>query len=112
MKRYPRELVLLIFVAIPFIYLAAIWNNLPERVPTHFGGKGQADNWLNRIELLYITTEVMLGTYLLFLVLPILVPKEKMNLWDSKYYKLRFVLGIFFSVLMTFCLYLSSTYKT
>lgn len=112
MNKYLRELILLIFVALPFIYLASIWNNLPALVPTHFGDEGMADGWSSKIDLLYTTIGGVFGTYLLFLILPVMVPKAKMNLWDSKYFKLRFVVGVFFSLLMIFCLHLSFTYKT
>ena len=35
----------------PLAYLAAIWNELPERVPLHWNPEGEADRWGSRAEL-------------------------------------------------------------
>ena len=40
-----RELPNIIIVLIPFIYLAYIYNGLPETVPTHWNWKGEIDDW-------------------------------------------------------------------
>ena len=45
MKKYLKESVLLILIGVPYIYLALIWNELPNQVPTHFNINGTADDW-------------------------------------------------------------------
>lgn len=40
-----RLLLSLIFIFLPFIYLAAIYGGLPDEVPTHFDRFGQPDGW-------------------------------------------------------------------
>lgn len=32
-----------VIMAIPFIYLATVWNDLPETIATHFNASGEAD---------------------------------------------------------------------
>ena len=36
---------LLLLVAVPFAYLGAIWNDLPEQVPLHWNLQGEVDRW-------------------------------------------------------------------
>ncbi|TXF88924.1 DUF1648 domain-containing protein [Neolewinella aurantiaca] len=35
----------LLFVFLPFIYLASIYGGLPEQIPIHFDWRGQPDGW-------------------------------------------------------------------
>ncbi len=107
MNKYLKELVLWIFIALPYVYLATIWNELPEIVPTHFNLDGVADGWSKKQTLLYIPAALGIGTYLLMLIIPILDPKKKIQQMEGKYYVLRFMLTFFFSVLTLFLLYVS-----
>jgi uncharacterized membrane protein len=38
-----KELPLITIVLLPFIYLAYIWNQLPDKVPMHWNIKGEID---------------------------------------------------------------------
>lgn len=38
-----RNLIVILCVCVPFIYMGWIWGDLPERVPTHFGIDGKPD---------------------------------------------------------------------
>jgi uncharacterized membrane protein len=40
-----KELPIIGIVLLPFIYLAYIWNILPEKVPMHWNLKGEIDDW-------------------------------------------------------------------
>jgi uncharacterized membrane protein len=108
MNKYFKEAVLWVLIAIPFVYLALIWSNLPEKVPTHFGSDGTVDGWSGKTSLIFITGLPGIGIYLLMLIIPVLDPKKKIEQMGSNYYKLRFIITLFFSLLMTYCLYLSN----
>ncbi len=61
-------LLIAIILALPFIYLASVYNNLPATVPTHFNFKGEPDNYGDKSSLIFTTiliSAVSLGTYLL-----------------------------------------------
>ncbi|MCK9562663.1 MAG: DUF1648 domain-containing protein, partial [Bacteroidales bacterium] len=107
MNKYFKELVLWIFIALPYVYLAKIWNELPEIVPTHFNLEGVADGWSKKQTLLYIPAALGVGMYLLMLIIPFLDPKKKIQQMEGKYYVLRFMLTFFFSLLTLFLLYVS-----
>ena len=42
------EVVALIGLLLPIIYIAALWSKIPDIVPTHFGISGQANAWGNK----------------------------------------------------------------
>ncbi len=106
MKKYFKEAVLWVLMGIPFIYLVSIWNHLPERVPIHFGIGGDPNGWSSKIGLMFITGGLVVGTYLIMLI----IPKRKITVEQMgyNYYNMRFIITLFISVLMTFCLHLSN----
>jgi uncharacterized membrane protein len=48
MKHLPRVVWLAMSVALPFVFAAALYPGLPERVPVHFGADGRPDAWSGR----------------------------------------------------------------
>lgn len=107
MKKYLKESVLWLFIALPYVYLAIIWNELPEQVPTHFNLEGVANDWSNKTMLLFIPGAIGIGIYLLMLIIPLIDPKKKIQQMGGKYYNLRFILTFLFSLLVTYILYSS-----
>ncbi|GGG22113.1 SdpI family protein [Pontibacter amylolyticus] len=97
-----REIILWVIVLIPLVYLAVVWNSLPEQVPVHFNLEGEADGWAGKTSLIFI----VLGTTALFnlilLALPHIDPKRKLTQMGSKYHQLRFILVIFMAALSVF----------
>lgn len=109
MNKYLKELVLWAFIALPYAYLATIWNELPEKVPIHFNMDGVANGWASKSSLLFIPGVLGIGIYLLMAIIPVLDPKKKIQQMEGKYYNLRFLLTIFISLLATYTLYMSKT---
>ncbi len=108
MSKYLKESALWALVVIPFVYLATIWNQLPNRVPIHFNIEGNADNWSDKTTLLFLPGALGIGIYLLMLIIPVLDPKKKIQQMGDKYYSFRFMLTFFFSLLATYLLYISN----
>jgi uncharacterized membrane protein len=102
-----KELPLVLIVLLPFIYLASVWNTLPEKVPVHWNMQGEIDRYGDKTELLIIPIFLPLLTYLLFLVIPKIDPKNKLHNMGQKYQSLRVILTLFMSVLALFILYSS-----
>jgi len=100
-----KELPLWIIVAIPFIYLAYVWNDLPEKVPMHWNIKGEIDRWGERQELLLIPFVLPLLVYVVFLIVPLIDPKKQLDKMGSKYYNFKFVLTLFVSIIALFVIY-------
>ncbi len=100
-----KELPTLFIVLLPFIYLAYIWNQLPEKVPMHWNAKGEIDRYGDKIELLMIPFMLPVLTYLIFLVVPKIDPKNKIKQMGKKYDSLKWILTAFMSVLALFIIY-------
>ncbi|MDD3723407.1 MAG: SdpI family protein [Lutibacter sp.] len=100
-----KELPLITIVLLPFIYLAYIWNQLPEKIPMHWNNKGEIDRYGDKIELIIIPILLPLLMYLIFLVVPKIDPKNKLNKMGNKLQTLKVLLTTFMSILALFIIY-------
>ena len=91
----------------PFIYLATIYNSLPQEVPIHFNWKGEADDWADKTMLFLLPAGLCLFIYFLMLIVPAIDPKKKIQQMGSKYFDLRLILTIFISILSLYLLYVT-----
>ncbi|WP_347059289.1 DUF1648 domain-containing protein [Blastococcus sp. HT6-30] len=74
------------FAACAVLYAAVwawSWTRLPERVPTHFGGGGQPDDWSSRAAALWFSGLLGLGMVLLFAGLVQLVRRAPAAMVDA-----------------------------
>lgn len=100
-----KELPILVIVLLPFIYLAYIWNELPSKVPMHWNIKGEIDRYGDKSELIIIPFLLPLLVYLIFLVIPKIDPKNKLNKMGNKLQTIKFLLTTFMSLLALFIIY-------
>jgi uncharacterized membrane protein len=106
-----KELPLILIVLIPFVYLAAIWNSLPAQIPMHYNINGDIDRYGNKNEIIIIPFMLPVLAYLIFLVMPKIDPKKKIEKMGNKYHWLRYIFVIAFSVLATYVIYMSQVAK-
>ncbi len=69
-----------IMMTIPFAYLAYLWTDLPEKIPTHFNAYGLADKFGKKLEIfvpIIIFAAVAIGVYFLLMNLHKIDPKRK-----------------------------------
>jgi uncharacterized membrane protein len=99
MEKFKKEIPFLLIAVLPFIYLAFIWNNLPDKIPMHWNGSGEIDRYGNKSELLFMLFMLVGITYFVFLVIPKIDPKQKLQNMGNKLNNLRLILGIFMSAL-------------
>lgn len=105
MEKFKKEIPFLAIALIPFAYLGYIWNRLPEEVPMHWNGAGEIDRYGDKKELL-VTLFMLVGiTYFIFLIIPYIDPKQKLQNMGKKLNSLRMILTIFMSGLAVFILY-------
>lgn len=108
-KDLKKELPIIGFVLLPFIYLAYLWNSLPEKVPMHWNYKGEIDDWGTKYSLLGLIFLLPVLTYVLMLVIPKIDPKKRIELMGGKYYQIKFVLVGFMSVLAIYIIHSSNS---
>ena len=106
-----KELPIIGFVVLPFIYLAYLWKSLPEKVPTHWNYKGEIDDWGTKYSLIGLVFLLPVLIYVLMLVIPNIDPKKRIELMGGKYYQIKFVLVGFMSVLALFIIHSSTSQK-
>ncbi len=100
-----NELPIVGLVLLPFVYLAFVWNQLPDEVPVHWNFEGEIDRYGNKTSLLLIPILLPLLTYLVFVLIPKIDPKNNLNKMGNKFQKLKFALTAFMSVLALFIIY-------
>ena len=74
------ELLVLVVIVLPFLYLLKVYGTLPSKVPTHFGMDGQPNDYSNKSflwVLLSLMAVMSLLIYLLMRFLPRIDPKKK-----------------------------------
>ena len=107
-----KELPIIGIVLIPFIYLATVWNSLPEIIPIHWNSKGEIDGWGNKFTLIVMLFMLPVLTYVIMSTITKIDPKKRMSLMGGKLYQLKFVLVLFMSILALFIVYCTKSQST
>jgi uncharacterized membrane protein len=102
-----KELPIIGIVLMPFIYLAFIWNTLPNKVPTHWNYKGEVDHWGDKFSLVGLLFMLPVFVYIIMLVAPKIDPKKRITLMGGKFYQLKFFLVLFMSLLASFIIFVT-----
>lgn len=92
------ELLLWVIILMPLLYVLFAWEQLPDRIPVHFNLQGEPNNWAGKSELTAIILFLSVGVNLLFLFIPALDPKGKIQKMGSHYDKLRIVTMLFITL--------------
>ena len=106
-----KELPIIGIVLLPFVYLAYIWNSLPEQVPMHWNLKGEIDDWGSKYSLIGLVFLLPVLTYVLMLVVPKIDPKKRIESMGGKYDQFKFILVAFMSALALVIIYISNNQK-
>jgi uncharacterized membrane protein len=102
---FQKELPLIAIVLLPFIYLGYIWNTLPDKVPMHWNLQGEVDRYGDKSEMILIPFLLPFLVYIIFLLVPIIDPKDRLKNMGQKYQHLKIILTTFMSVLALFVIY-------
>jgi uncharacterized membrane protein len=79
MKKWIPDLLVVILLLIPFLYLFETYSSLPAVVPTHFGIDGKPNGYSNKSNMVWILGFITLisgSTYLIIKYLPKIDPKK------------------------------------
>lgn len=99
----------LIMMAIPWVYLAFIWNDLPLTIPTHFGINGMPNKFGAKIEILLVPgiyTIIGIGIYFLMRNIHKIDPKKKYSATTSAILsKIAVIIIILFCAVSLFICY-------
>lgn len=106
-SNFRKEIPLIVIVLLPFLYLAYVWNTLPEKVPLHWNVEGEIDRYGDKSELILIPILLPLLVYILFTIIPKIDPKGKIKYMGNKYNTLKTLLTLFMSVLALIIIYIA-----
>lgn len=105
MDKFIKYFIWVVFIS-PVVYLAVVWNKLPEKVPMHYNINGEVDRYGNKTELLAmlgILLAVTVGVYFLLVNVHRIDPKRKYKAENiSRMRRLAFALSIFLAALTCF----------
>lgn len=90
-----KEIIFWPFLIAPFVYIAYMWNVLPDRIPTHFDLNGVPNGWSGKNGV-FILPIVGVFTYVTLLSIPLIDPKKmSMEFFFSNFYMIRLIVAIF-----------------
>ena len=94
-----------VIMLLPFAYLAMIYGDLPDQVPTHFNIEGEADDWSAKSTLWIVPALMVFGTYGLMLLIPKIDPKGQVQQMGNKYEMITFLMVVLMAVIALFIIY-------
>lgn len=103
--RFRKEIPSILIVLLPFIYMAFVWNQLPDKVPMHWNIQGEITRYGNKAELILIPIFLPLLIYIIFLVAPKIDPKDQLNKMGNKFQAIKIVVTTLMSILALFIIY-------
>lgn len=89
-----------LLVIISFIISLSFYNQLPDKIASHWNAKGEADDYQSKYFVLLLMPAFSLFILMLFLVLPLIDPLRKNIKKFQKHY------DMFFFILILFFLYI------
>lgn len=95
-----RWIFIIVLLSIPWIYLATIWKNLPERIPVHFGINGTPDKYGEKNQVFIfssIITAVALLVYFILTNIYKIDPKRYATKQQGTFLKIGMVMIVFLS---------------
>ena len=104
-KLLPWQILTLLALVAPALYMASVWAALPAQVPTHFNLQGQANGYTPRGQMWLLVLGLPLGAALLLTLLPRLDPKGRLDADSVNFQKLRLVLVALLASLGAYMLY-------
>ena len=96
---YKSEVILWAFLLLPLLYLAYVWNALPASVPIHFDAKGEPNGWGGKATELILPGITIFVYFITFFMRKIDPKKLNEGFFSNNFFKLRFSLIVFLSVL-------------
>jgi uncharacterized membrane protein len=110
MDKFFRKIVWLVIV-LPAVYLALVWNKLPEKVAMHFDLKGNVDRFGSKNELIIMSSVMILMNAVVYLILTNIYridPKRYAVENKSRLYRIAFAVCVFISAVLCLIIYSST----
>ncbi len=78
LKKYKKELIISsVLILLPILVGLFLWNQLPGDMPSHWGGNGSVDGYMNKAFMVFGFPLILLGLHWLAIWVTLLDPKNK-----------------------------------
>jgi immunity protein, SdpI family len=98
-------------VIIPVIYLALVWNSLPDKIAMHFDLQGNPDKYDSKNQFVWFSMMIIavsIGVYLLLINVWRIDPKKYAAENKGRLQKIAFALVVFLAVIHCIVIYIST----
>jgi len=109
MDKFIKKIVWLFIIA-PAIYLAIVWNTLPETIAMHFNLKGDIDRYGSKNELITMVVILIAVNAVVYLLLPQVYridPKRYAAENKGRLFRIAFAVVVFTSAILCLIIYSS-----
>ena len=109
MDKFLKRIAWLVIMA-PVVYLAIIWNTIPETIAMHFNLKGNIDRYGSKNELIIMVLILTLLNAVIYLLLPEVYridPKRYAAENKSRLYRIAFAVSVFIAAVVCLIIYSS-----
>src|SRR5687768_4217568 len=109
MDKFLKRFAWLVIIA-PVVYLAIIWNTIPETIAMHFNLKGNVDRYGSKNELIIMVLALTLLNGIIYLLLPQVYridPKRYAAENKSRLYRIAFAVSVFIAAVVCLIIYSS-----
>jgi len=110
MDKFFKKIVWLVII-LPVVYLAIVWNKLPEKVAMHFDLKGNVDRFGSKNELILMSSVLIFMNAVVYLILTNIYridPKRYAAENKSRLYRIAFAVCVFISAVLCLIIYSST----
>ena len=109
MDKFLKRIIWLFIIA-PAVYLAIVWNTVPEKVAMHANLNGEIDRYGSKNELITMTLILTLVNVAIYLLLPQVYridPKRFAAENKSRLYRIAFAVSVFIAAVLCLLIYSS-----
>jgi uncharacterized membrane protein len=99
-----------LFILTPAVYLAIVWNTIPEKVALHANLKGEVDRYGSKNELITMTLILIIVNMAVYLLLPQVYridPKRYAAENKSRLHRIAFAVSVFIAAVLCLLIYSS-----
>src|SRR3989344_345036 len=94
-----NEIIYVVLLFVPLIYLVSIWKTLPALVPMHFDINMNPDRYGSKWELVFLLPGIQLLIHLIFWMMKKIDPKGKIKQYPKMMKAVHMVLSVFMCVM-------------
>ncbi len=107
-KAILKEAIIWMIIAVPFVYYAILYKDLPSQIPIHFDIHGNPDNFASKSGYWWVLATTTLGIYLLMIAIPLIDPKKRIKQMGNKYYSLKLLIVGLIAIINAFSIYVAA----